>query len=58
MGYMAIASLRPFRDVLGARLEVNNPEFCFMILIAMLCGFATGDPVNRWLIKGGVNWKM
>ena len=57
-GFMAMASLWLFRDVLGARLEVDAPEFWFMMQIAMICGFATSYPVNWWLIRSGVKEKM
>ena len=57
-GYMAVASFWIFRGVLGTRLEVNTPEFWFMMQIAMLCGFATSYPVNWWLIRSGIKEKM
>ena len=42
----------------GVTLEVNSVEFWFMMQIAMLCGFATAYPVNRWLIVAGVKEEM
>lgn len=57
-GFMAIAQFWLFRSVLGARLEVNMPEFWFMMQIAMLAGFVTAYPVNWWLIKSGIKEKM
>ena len=57
-GFMAIAQFWLFRQVLGTRLEVNMPEFWFMMQIAMLCGFVTSYPVNWWLMKSGLKEKM
>src|SRR4051794_17568461 len=47
-GFMAIAAFGIFRGLLGARLEMASPEFWFVMKLAMLCGFATGYPVNWW----------
>ena len=57
-GFMAIANFWLFRRVLGVKLEVDTPEFWFMMQIAMLCGFATSYPVNWWLLKAGIKEKM
>jgi Domain of unknown function (DUF4396) len=57
-GFMAVAVFYIFRTVLGAELQVNSPEFWFMMQIAMLCGFATSYPVNWWLIRRGVKEAM
>jgi hypothetical protein len=57
-GFMAIAYFWIFKTRLQARLEVDSPEFWFMMQIAMLCGFATSYPVNWWLIKSGIKEKM
>jgi hypothetical protein len=57
-GFMAIAQFWLFRSVLGVRLEVDMPEFWFMMQIAMLAGFVTAYPVNWWLIKSGIKEKM
>jgi hypothetical protein len=57
-GFMALAHFWLFKRVLGARLEVNSPEFWFMMHAAMLCGFATSYPVNWWLIKSGIKEKV
>ncbi len=57
-GFMAVAALWLFRQVIGVRLEVNTVEFWFMMQIAMLCGFATAYPVNWWLLRIGVKEKM
>ena len=54
---MAIAQFHVFRRLLGATLEVNTPEFWFVI-IAMLAGFATSYPVNWWLITVGIKERM
>ena len=57
-GFMAVAQFWLFRHLLGVPLEVNSPEFWFMMQIAMLAGFATSYPVNWWLIRVGVKEKM
>lgn len=57
-GFMAIAYFYIFRNVLGAPLLVNSPEFWFMMQIAMLFGFATSYPVNWWLIRAGIKEAM
>ncbi|MBK4738825.1 DUF4396 domain-containing protein [Noviherbaspirillum pedocola] len=56
--FMAVANFWLFRKVLGVRLEVNSPEFWFMMQIAMICGFITSYPVNWWLLKSGIKEKM
>lgn len=57
-GFMAIAQFWLFRSVLGLRLEVDTPEFWFMMQLAMLAGFVTAYPVNWWLIRSGIKEKM
>lgn len=57
-GFMAFANLYIFQHVLGTRLEVNSPEFWFMMQIAMLFGFATSYPANWWRLKRGLKEKM
>ncbi|MCB1885943.1 MAG: DUF4396 domain-containing protein [Geminicoccaceae bacterium] len=57
-GFMAVAHFYIFARVLNARLEVDTPEFWFMMQIAMLFGFVTSYPVNWWLIRAGVKEKM
>ena len=57
-GFMALAHFYIWKEVLGARLEVDSPEFWFMMQFAMWCGFATAYPVNWWLIRKGVKEKM
>lgn len=57
-GFVAIAHFWLFGSVLGAKLEVDMPEFWFMMQIAMLAGFVTAYPVNWWLIKSGIKEKM
>jgi hypothetical protein len=57
-GFMAFAHFYLFKELLGVKLEVNTPEFWFMMQLAMLCGFATSYPVNWWLIRSGVKEKM
>jgi hypothetical protein len=57
-GVMAVAQFAVFRALLGTRLEVNTPEFWFVMQLAMLAGFATSYPVNWWLIATGVKERM
>jgi hypothetical protein len=57
-GFMAIAQFYFFRALIGVKLEVDTPEFWFMMQIAMLAGFATAYPVNWWLIRTGLKEKM
>jgi hypothetical protein len=57
-GFMAIAYFWIFRDTLGTQLKVNTPEFWFMMQIAMLCGFGTSYPLNRWLLRVGLKERM
>ena len=57
-GFMALAQFYIFRRVLGADLEVNMPEFWFMMQIAMIAGFITSYPVNGWLLRIGLKEEM
>ena len=57
-GFMAFAQLYLFGSLLGRRAEVDTPEFWFMMQIAMIAGFVTAYPVNRWLIGRGLKEKM
>jgi hypothetical protein len=57
-GFMAVAKFWLFGTLLGAPLEVDSPEFWFMMQVAMACGFATSYPVNWWLLKAGIKEKM
>jgi hypothetical protein len=57
-GFVALAQFAYFRPLLGRLLEVNTPEFWFMMQIAMIAGFVTAYPVTWWLIKVGIKEKM
>ena len=57
-GFMAFAQFYLFRHLLGVPLEVNTPEFWFVMQIAMLAGFCTSYPVNWWLIRAGIKERM
>jgi hypothetical protein len=57
-GFMGFAQFYLFRTLIGTRLEVNTPEFWFMMQLAMLCGFVTAYPVNWWLITVGIKEAM
>lgn len=56
--FMAIANFWIFRRLFGVNLEVDAPEFWFMMQIAMIFGFMTSYPVNLWLLKAGLKEKM
>jgi hypothetical protein len=56
-GFMAFASLRLFRHVLGVPLEVNSAEFWFRCS-SHVAGFVTSYPVNWWLIRAGIKERM
>jgi hypothetical protein len=49
--FMAFAQFYLFRRLIGAQLNVDSPEFWFVMQLAMLCGFITSYPVNWWLIQ-------
>ncbi len=53
-GWMAIAVFAIFHG----NLPKTGPVFWFMMQIAMIFGFTTSYPVNRWLIKKGIKEKM
>jgi uncharacterized protein DUF4396 len=53
-GWMAIATFVLFRH----ELQKGSPVFWFMMQIAMVFGFATSYPVNRWLLLRGVKESM
>ena len=57
-GFMAFAHFYLFGYLLGVKLEVNTPEFWFVMQIAMLAGFCTAYPVNWWLIRSGIKERM
>ena len=57
-GGMALIQFGWFRSAYGGIASVASPEFWFAMQLAMLCGFATGYPVNWWLIRAGVKEKM
>ena len=57
-GFMAFAQFYLFRHLLGVPLEVNTPEFWFVMQIAMIAGFCTSYPVNWWLIRVGIKERM
>ena len=57
-GFMAFAQFYLFRTLLGTSLNVAEPEFWFMMQIAMICGFVTSYPVNWWLIRSGIKERM
>lgn len=42
----------------GPHLTPFDPRYWLMMQIAMICGFATSYPVNRWLMRAGVKEAM
>lgn len=57
-GGMAFAQFVVFRFVWEHDLKPSEPEFWFVMQLAMLAGFATAYPVNWWLIRKGIKEKM
>lgn len=57
-GFMALAQFGWAARAYGAVATVDQPEFWFMMQIAMLCGFVTSYPVNWLLLKAGIKEKM
>jgi len=55
---MALAQFYLSRTVLHARLDVDSPEFWFMMQIAVLAGFLASYPVNWWLVRRGFKEEM
>lgn len=53
-GWMAIATFLIF----GFEIEKTEPVFWFMMQLAMLAGFATAYPVNRWLLHRKIKEPM
>lgn len=53
-GWMALVTFAFFHR----ELEASSPLFWFMMQIAMIAGFATSYPVNRWLLRQGLKEKM
>jgi Domain of unknown function (DUF4396) len=42
----------------GPHLDANQPAFWLMMQVAMIFGFLTTYPMNRWLLKKGVKESM
>ena len=42
----------------GHELSKTNPVFWFMMQIAMIAGFLTSYPVNRWLVRKGIKGRF
>lgn len=57
-GFMALARFYLFPVIFRAQLRTDTIEFWFMMQLAMLAGFATAYPVNRWLIKSHIKEEM
>ncbi len=48
---IAVISLISDFLIFGRELEQSNPVFRFMMQIALLAGFLTSYPVNRFLLR-------
>ncbi|RFC65512.1 DUF4396 domain-containing protein [Fulvimarina endophytica] len=57
-GSIAVAHFIVFASLLGVSIDPSMPEFWASMQIAMICGFATAFPVNRWLIRKGLKERM
>lgn len=57
-GLMAVAHFWLFKNVFSADVEANDPAFWFAMQLAMMAGFCTAFPVNRWLIASGIKEAM
>ncbi|MER0238040.1 DUF4396 domain-containing protein [Fulvimarina sp. MAC8] len=57
-GFMALAHFVLFGALIGVAIDPSTPEFWASMQIAMICGFLTSYPVNRWLISKGLKERM
>ncbi|MEI7035246.1 DUF4396 domain-containing protein [Fulvimonas yonginensis] len=57
-GAMALLQFGLLRRSFGRVAPVDTPEFWFAMQLAMLAGFVTAYPVNRWLIRRGLKEAM
>jgi hypothetical protein len=57
-GFMALAHFWFFPQVLGRAYDAGTPEFWFAMQGAMIAGFITAFPINRWLISRGIKEAM
>jgi hypothetical protein len=55
---MALAHFWIAPRVLKARLEPGGAVFWWFMQFAMLAGFCTSYPVNKWLIRRGIKEAM
>lgn len=58
VGMYAFMALVYFRLFTHPHLEPFDPRYWLMMQIAMVCGFATSFPMNRFLIGTGLKEKM
>jgi hypothetical protein len=52
--WMALVHFRLF----AYHLKPNVPAYWLMMQVAMVCGFITSIPMNKWLIAKGLKEKM
>jgi hypothetical protein len=58
IGMYAWMALVFFRLFPHPHLTPFEPQYWLMMQIAMICGYATSFPMNRWLIRAGVKEAM
>lgn len=58
IGMYAWMALVFFRLFPHPHLTPFEPQYWLMMQIAMICGYATSFPMNRWLIRGGLKEAM
>lgn len=57
-GFMALAHFWFFPALIGRAFDAATPEFWFAMQGAMIAGFITAFPINRWLIARGIKEAM
>ena len=58
IGMYAWMALVFFRLFPHPHLTPFQPQYWLMMQIAMICGYATSFPMNRWLIRAGIKEAM
>jgi hypothetical protein len=55
---MAVLQFSVFERAFGGQAPVNSVEFWGAMQLAMIAGFVTSYPMNRWLIRVGIKERM
>lgn len=58
VGMYAFMALTYFVLFPSPHLDAFDPRYWLMMQFAMICGFATSYPMNRWLIRAGLKEAM